>query len=248
MKNKFLKLTTLPLVSTVVLTPIIATSITQCSKNEQNIDPTNYIGNQDGSNWKGYKGGDLLVSVNANGAGVISGAATYEATNLIIPDKVELENGEVVEINEIGFQAFLNSVGTINSLLKGKITLPNNLTKIGDYAFGWCGQLQGHLTIPDSVENIGNYAFSGCKKITSVSLSNKLKQINDNTFSGCIGIIGELIIPDSITKIGDNGFYGCNSITSIKLSSPLKIIANDAFRDCSNLSKITLVGFDSIGS
>ena len=49
------------------------------------------------------------------------------------------------------------------------VTIPDNVTSIGRYAFTNCNNLTS-VTIPDSVTNIGEYVFLGCTSLTSVTL------------------------------------------------------------------------------
>ncbi len=46
-----------------------------------------------------------------------------------------------------------------------KVSIPDGVTSIGDYAFSDCTGLTS-ITIPDSVTSIGNAAFRGCKNLT----------------------------------------------------------------------------------
>mgnify|MGYP002515211758 CR=1 FL=1 len=46
-----------------------------------------------------------------------------------------------------------------------KVTIPDSVTSIGNYAFGVCAGLIS-VTIPDSVTSIGDDAFYGCDKLT----------------------------------------------------------------------------------
>ena len=48
-----------------------------------------------------------------------------------------------------------------------KLTIGDNITKIGSYAFDGCFSLES-VTIPDSVTSIGSFAFSSCTSLTSI--------------------------------------------------------------------------------
>lgn len=47
------------------------------------------------------------------------------------------------------------------------MTIPGNVTSIGDYAFHYCTSLAS-VTIPASVTSIGKYAFLVCTSLTSL--------------------------------------------------------------------------------
>ncbi len=75
-----------------------------------------------------------------------------------------------------------------------KVTIPNSVTSIGDYAFSGCATLTS-VTIPDSVTYIGEEAFFGCTSLTSVTIGN------------------------GVTSIGNNAFYGCSLIKDVHISN-----------------------------
>ena len=48
------------------------------------------------------------------------------------------------------------------------ITIPSNVTSIGEYAFYNCEELGPYVIIPQNVTSIGKYAFSGCNALNTV--------------------------------------------------------------------------------
>ena len=98
-------------------------------------------------------------------------------------------NGDVVipTLSDV-FKA--NIVSNIYENGKGIIIFDNDVTSIGESAFGNCTSLES-VTIPDGVTSIGGCAFYGCTSLTSVT------------------------IPDSVTSIGDMAFHWCTSLTSV---------------------------------
>ena len=94
-------------------------------------------------------------------------------------------------------------------------TIPNDVTKIGDFAFYNCSKLTS-LTIPISVVSIGSSAFYGCSGLTSVSIPSGVSVIKDDAFYGCNGL-ESVTIPNSVTSIGNRAFYGCFSMKTLKL-------------------------------
>ncbi len=64
-----------------------------------------------------------------------------------------------------------------------KVTLGDNVKKIGDYAFQDCGALES-ITIPNSVESIGMYAFQNCGALESITIPNSVEYIGDYAFEG----------------------------------------------------------------
>lgn len=94
---------------------------------------------------------------------------------------------------------------------KEAITIPNGITRIGDYAFYGC-YILGDVTISDSVTSIGYDAFRGCSQLKYVVIPNSVTSIGDGAFEYCSGLI-RITIPDSVTSIGYRAFYGCKWLT-----------------------------------
>ena len=53
-----------------------------------------------------------------------------------------------------------------------ELVIPENVTKIGNYAFYGC-EWVGDLTIPAAVKQIGKYAFGGCDNVAEVTFENR---------------------------------------------------------------------------
>lgn len=98
------------------------------------------------------------------------------------------------------------------------ITLPENLTEIGNSAFNKCLSLSGNLILPEKLNKIGNFAFSECSKLN-----------------------GDLIIPDSVTHIGCYAFQLCNGFKGqLRLSDNLELVGDGAFNHCTGFKGDTL--------
>lgn len=118
------------------------------------------------------------------------------------------------------------------------VTIPNSITKIGDYAFSDCTGLKT-ITMPNSVTTIGRDAFSGCSGLTSVTFSTGLTNIGAYAFHNCTGL-KSITIPNSVTIIGEYAFSGCSGLTSVTLSNNLSKLSNGIFANCSGLTSIKL--------
>ena len=95
------------------------------------------------------------------------------------------------------------------------VVIPDNVTRIGRYAFSCCKGLTS-VTIPDSVTSIGSDAFSGCSGLTSVTIGNSVTRIGDSAFCNCTGLTS-ITIPDSVMSIDSDAFYGCSGLTSVHI-------------------------------
>lgn len=118
------------------------------------------------------------------------------------------------------------------------LTLPENLTEVGKYAFYQCSGLK-ELSLPAGVSNIGSYAFAGCSALKVFSFPPKVSNIEDYSFSGCSSM-EQITIPKGITKIGKGAFQNCSNLTRIIVPDSVTEIGDAAFSGCSKLQSMTL--------
>ena len=65
-----------------------------------------------------------------------------------------------------------------------------------------------HFTIPDSVTKIGDYAFSDCRKLSAITIPNGITEISKNAFSECSNL-SNIEIPTSVKLIAEKAFSRC---------------------------------------
>ncbi len=75
-------------------------------------------------------------------------------------------------------------------------------------------KLLTEITIPDNITTIGDYQFSGFKDLTKVVLPKNLTTIKDNSFKELINLTS-IIIPETVTSIGDDVFRQCYRLVEI---------------------------------
>ena len=139
---------------------------------------------------------------------------------------------------------------------KEEITIPNDITIIGDNCFKNWKNLTS-INIPNTVTSIGYRAFEGCTGLKNVYINDlsswcKIK-LDPNYYypesiptwnSGKLYLNGteitDLVIPDDITSIGPYAFYGCSSITKVTIRENIKEIGEGAFNNCKNLKDIDI--------
>ncbi|MBR2909645.1 MAG: leucine-rich repeat protein, partial [Clostridia bacterium] len=164
---------------------------------------------------------------------VTSGNTTYEdrgknaiiekSTNTIIQGFNCTDLSVLEEVTSIGDYAFYECSG-----LTGELIIPDSVTSIGYSAFYECSGLTGELIIPDSVTSIGNYAFDSCSGLTSVIIGNSVTSIGNYTFDSCSGLTS-VIIGNSVTSIGNDAFFSCSGLTSVYIPSTATTISTSSY-------------------
>ena len=117
-----------------------------------------------------------------------------------------------------------------------KITIGDNITKLGAHAFDGCGFLT-NIIIPEGVTKIGGSAFEGCSSLTSITIPESVTSIEYSAFKGCSSLTS-ITLPESVTSIGHYAFEGCSSLTNITIPESVLEIGSLAFGDCSSLKRV----------
>ena len=162
--------------------------------------------------------------------------ATLSANPLYNGAKLYIDNKEVTDIT---IPSDITSIG--NSTFEGcssltSVTIPDSVTEIGDYAFRNCSSLTS-VTIPDSVTTIGSSAFKDCSSLTSVTIPDSVTEIGMYAFSGCSSLTS-ITIGNRVTEIGEQAFCNCSSLTSVTIPNSVTTIGKYAFYDCSSLKSV----------
>jgi len=126
---------------------------------------------------------------------------------------------DIVSIGKYMFYSCYKQISSSESRgLYGTITLPRNLTSVGDYAFYGDAKVAAFTFSRCNVlDTIGAHAFDGCSGITSIALGTSVTGLGANAFAYCTSATN-LEIPISLDAVGDNdapAFQGCR-ITSIR--------------------------------
>ena len=162
-----------------------------------------------------------------------------------IPSK--LDEKTVIGLDE---KCFSNGVKFSDTQIL-KITIPDTIKSIGDYAFSELSELETIL-IPKSVEKIGNHVFEGNSKLKEIIVDK-----DNKNFSSINGILYDkkeeellsypegkkdekFIINKSNKKIGNFSFYKNSNLKNIKIPSSVEFIGDEAFSE----SKIEEIYFE----
>jgi hypothetical protein len=182
--------------------------------------------------------------------GVVRGFTGQAVPNLVIPPSDPWGD----PVTAIGDRAFEG---------KGfaRVTIPNSVASIGNYAFSGCTSLTGvtigngvtyigyqafincysltGVTIPGSVVGIGAEAFSNCARLASVTIGNGVVSIGAQAFFRCAGL-ASVTIPNSVTSIGGSAFSGCARLASVTIGNGVVSIGAQAFFRCAGLASVTI--------
>lgn len=132
-----------------------------------------------------------------------------------------------------GGKANYGSFYMMDSLIKVDI----QCSDIDDYAFYNCSSIK-KITMADDLTSIGSYAFSGVQ-MEELEFSSSLKYIGDYVFEG-MSELEELIIPEGVEYIGKYAFKGLTNCKKIVIPSTVKAIDYGAFAGASSLEEIEM--------
>lgn len=161
----------------------------------------------------------------------------YGLEVVVLPNNIEV----------IGQYAFLNCKYLT------KLSLPDGLTSIGEYAFALSGLTS--IDFPDSVISIGYGAFEACESLESVDMpTGKIEEngeteeglpiaerlFGDRVFAGCTALKQVDLSDTYITIMGSAFFSGCVSLEKVIIPNTVTVICDSAFHNCYNLTEINL--------
>lgn len=183
-----------------------------------------------------------------NHDGELSYAEAAAVTSL---GRVFESNGDITSFDELKYFTGLTEIEW--SAFEGcwaltSIELPNTITAIGDYAFGWSGIT--NITIPENVSIIGEGVFA-----CDLSLSSIVVHEDNPYFCVVDGVLftkdmTELVcyrdgkqdasysVPESVTIIRNMAFHNNNNLLFVSIPSSVLDIFINNFKACYNLSSI----------
>lgn len=95
--------------------------------------------------------------------------------------------------------------------------IPESLTSvtvtggnIANGAFSGCRNIQ-RITLPENITSIGEYAFEDCFSLTAIDISVSVTSIGEYAFEYC-NRLSSITIPESVESVGYWAFYGCSLI------------------------------------
>ena len=119
----------------------------------------------------------------------------------------------------------------------GAYNFPNQVSSIGDWAFGYCSVLTS-LTLNNNITNIGDGAFYG-SSLVMLTIGDGLAHIGNLAFYHCYSL-ASVNLPDTVATIGDKAFGFNLNLTNITLGKGVTSIGYGAFSWCSSLTSIVI--------
>lgn len=171
----------------------------------------------------------------------------YDTTGeLVVPETIDGKT--VVEICDSAF----------SSANFTKITLPDTITRIGDFAFTTCQNMTS-FHIPASVTELGAGPFTNCTRLTNITIDsgNTSYKVIDQTIYTKDGktLVNcpnakSITIPETVTAIADYAIYYNTKIESLVIPESVTTIGEGGVSSCSSLSGVTIqgAGLKEIGS
>ena len=169
----------------------------------------------------------------------------------------------VTNLEQLSFPETLTEIGYTNfggSKLT-EISFPRSLSKIGDYCFTNCLNIET-LDIPGAIVEIGSGSFSGLSNLREVTFHDGLESIADLAFNRC-PLLTQLILPSTLKNMqysfqgstlehlemgGDGALFKTSGSTYINNISAKNTvirggtIENEAFHGNSTIENLTLSG------
>jgi hypothetical protein len=140
-------------------------------------------------------------------------------------------------VTTIGDSAFSGCISLQSATWSTDVSNPT----LGASAFRDCTSLAS-VSLPDNLTAIGNTTFRSCSSLTSISLPNTLTSIGNDSFyfTG----LTTLTLPANLKTVGSQSFRQCNSLRWVKwpLAPPDAQLPSVgyAFSYCVNLEKVEL--------
>lgn len=169
----------------------------------------------------GFRSITIPKSVQYIGGGAFGGCVQLKSINV---------DGENMWYDSIGDILFDKDIKTLVQYPIGKTeseyTVPDSVTKIGDYAFS--NSSLEVIMLPDSTTYIGVCAFMDCDSLKSIDIPEGVIGIESSMFENCDSL-KSIKIPDSVTIIGTSAFRGCRNLKVVEIGTGVTDISPWAF-------------------
>ena len=177
--------------------------------------------------------GVVYEAIDGNTCKVAKNGTSFSCTELTFPETVY--DGETpYTLVEIGDDAF-NGAG----FLRGKVTIPATVKRIGSYAFKYTGSNNAPLKVTIAGEDvvIGDNAFENAR-MDELNITGSVKTIGGQVFYATN--LTKVVFPEGLEKIDGFGTFGaCQKLTEVEFPSTLTLVGSYTFMGCAKVSKVT---------
>ena len=194
-----------------------------------------------------------------NGGNIFANAPV---TDLVVERPIIINDCPFTAVKRVTFGSHVTEIPKNMFYVSGdgltleQLTIGENVTEIGNYAFRNCTLPEG-CTIPFAqFKKIGLQAFYQCKGLPSVVNLSVIEEIGSNAFEQCTSIesltigggtigssafsgcsnLSSLTLLEGVTEIGSSNFSNLTALTTVNIPSTVKKIGGDAFAGCSNMT------------
>lgn len=150
----------------------------------------------------------LEYKLNASNQATITAYRGTEG-NITIPSTID-----GYTVTTIDQHAFDESRNNTNGKILKNVIISEGITKIGDYAFVDCDNLES-VTLPESLINLGNMTFLHCSNLKKINIPSQI------TNFGYLGSMfqetgfSEFIIPENVKKVAGSTFRSCKKLKKV---------------------------------
>ena len=167
--------------------------------------------------------------LNLTNASIVEGGDSYHQWNVAANGDATIETyyGPWNTENNVLTRCMFYNMPTLRS-----ISLPQGITKIGEYALAQDRNQNFKLAtidIPASVTTIDHYAFNYAG-ITEVTIPSGVTRIEEQTFANCRKL-KKATLPDGITYIGNSAFSECHALEDVNIPANIETIDQYAFNN-----------------
>lgn len=117
--------------------------------------------------------------------------------------------GAMANYSHDGFSPWYVIGGDIQSVM-----VEDGVTSIGDCAFAYACTNLASVTIGNDVTTIGEYAFRNCSGLVSITFGPNVATIGQRAFEVCTSL-ESVSLPESLTAIGEYAFHDCNKLAGV---------------------------------
>ena len=177
--------------------------------------------------------GVVYEAIDGTTCKVAKNGTSFSCTELTFPETVY--DGETpYTLVEIGDDAFNGAV-----FLRGKVTIPATVKKIGSFSFKYTGSKAAPLKVTIAGEDvvIGDNAFENAK-MDELNITGSVKTIGGQVFYATN--LTKVVFPEGLEKIDGFGTFGaCQKLTEVEFPSTLTLVGSYTFMGCAKVSKVT---------